>query len=101
MALRSKTKRRLFILGLVFTLLIGAATAVYLRYLQKRSADLAASRAAAMGAYAAGDYAAALPHFSKYLTESKAADKPRGRADTEALFAYGKSRAGVERGDNR
>jgi predicted Zn-dependent protease len=101
MPLRSKTKRRLSILGLVAVLLIGAGVAVYLRYLQKRNADLATWRAAAMTAYAAGDYAAALPNFGKYLAESKTAEQPRGKADTEALFAYGKSRMSVERGDNR
>ena len=100
MSIRPKTKRRVFILGLVFVLLFGAAAAVYLRYLQKRNADIATWRAAAMSAYAAGDYAAALPHFNKYLTASKAADQPRGEADTEALFAYGKSRASVI-ADNR
>lgn len=101
MSIRPKTKRRLIILGLAAVLVFGAGLAVYLRYLQKRGADLTASRAAAMSAYAAGDYAAALPHFSKYLAESKTADLPRGKADAEALFAYGKSRSHVERGDNR
>ena len=101
MPLRSKTKRRLSILGLVAVLLIGAGVAVYLRYLQKRNADLATWRAAAMASYAAGDYAAALPNFGKYLAESKTAEQPRGKADTDALFAYGKSRVSVERGDNR
>src|SRR5688572_10516231 len=100
MPIRPKTKRRVLILGLGFALLVAAGAAVYLRYLQKRNANLVAWRTAAMGAYAAGDYAAALPHFSKYLTESKAADLPRGKADTEALFAYGRSRASVI-GDNR
>ena len=49
-----------------------------------------------MKAYAAGDYAAALKDFSKYLDETRAADWKPGQADTEALFAYGKSRASVE-----
>lgn len=101
MSIRPKTKRRLLILGLAVVLMFGAGLGVYLRYLQKRSESLAASRAAAMSAYAAGDYAAALPHFSKYLAESKTADLAPGKADVEALFAYGKSRSRVERGDSR
>ena len=101
MSIRPKTKRRLFILGLAAFLVVGAGAALYLRYVQKRNAELAEWRRAAFVAYEAGDYPVALEHFSKYLAESKTADRPRGKADTEALFAYGKSRASVERSDNR
>src|SRR3954470_110781 len=96
MALRSKTKRRLSILGLVAVVLIGSAMAVYFRYVKQRAADLAAWRAAAMSAYHAGDYAAALPHFAKYHTEARTGQMQRGQVDLEALFAYAKSRASVE-----
>ena len=96
MRIRPKTKRRLIVLALGVLVLIGGAVGVYLRFLQKQNAKIAASRAAAMSAYAAGDYAAALPHFDRYLTLSKTAERGAAGADTEALFAYGKSRASIE-----
>jgi tetratricopeptide (TPR) repeat protein len=96
MAIRTKTKRRLFILGLAFALLVGAGAAVYFRYVQKRAAEMAAWRSAGMAAYASGDYAGALPHFAKYHTEARTGQQPRDKVDLEALFAYAKSRASVE-----
>jgi Tfp pilus assembly protein PilF len=96
MPIRPKTKRRVMILGLVALLIVGAGAAVYFRYVQKRNAELAAWRSAAMAAYAAGDYAAALPHFAKYHTEARTGQLPRDRVDLEALFAYARSRASVE-----
>jgi hypothetical protein len=96
MNIRPKTKRRLIILAVGLLVLVGAGFGVYLRYVQQRNVRIAAERAAAMKAYAAGDYAGALKDFSKYLDETRAADWKPGQADTEALFAYGKSRASVE-----
>src|SRR4051794_21229875 len=96
MNIRPKTKRRLIILAVGVLVLVGAGFGVYLRYVQQRNVRIAAERAAAMKAYGAGDYAAALKDFSKYLDETRAADWKPGQADTEALFAYGKSRASVE-----
>src|SRR3954470_16896890 len=96
MAIRPKTKRRVLILGLVALLVVGAGAGVYFRYVQKRNAELAAWRSAAMSAYAAGDYAAALPQFAKYHTEARTGQLSRDQVDLEALFAYAKSRASVE-----
>ena len=96
MPMRTKTKRRLLILGVAFALLVGAGATVYFRYVQKRAGEMAAWRSAAMSAYEAGDYAAALPHFARYHTEAKTGQQPREKVDLEALFAYAKSRASVE-----
>src|SRR5688572_11490836 len=101
MSLRSKTKRRLFIVAAALLVVVGAGVAVYLRYLQKHNATVAGYRARAMSLYAAGEYDAALNQFNRYLTLSKTAEKPAGKADTEALFAYGKSRAAIETPANR
>ena len=101
MSIRAKTKRRLIVVAVGLLLVFGAGLGVYLRYLQKFDAAVAAHRKNAMAAYAAGDYAGALPHFDKYLTLSKTAERPAGKADTEALLAYGKSRAAIETPSNR
>ena len=96
MNIRPKTKRRLVILAVGLLVLVGAGFGVYFKYVQQRNLRIANERAAAMKAYAAGDYAGALKDFSKYLDDTRAADWKPGQADTEALFAYGKSRASVE-----
>ena len=101
MPIRAKTKRRLSILGLAFVLSVAAGAGVYFRYVQKRNAEMAGARRAAMSAYAVGDYAAALPHFAKYHTEAKTGQRGRDDVDLEALFAYAKSRASVELGNAR
>lgn len=101
MPIRPKTKRRLSILGLAFVLIVAAGAGVYFRYVQKRNAEMAGWRQAAMSAYLAGDYAAALPHFSRYHAEAKTGQRGRDDVDLEALFAYAKSRSSVERPNAR
>lgn len=96
MNIRPKTKRRLIILAIGLLVVVGAGVAVYGRYVQQRNTRIAGQRAAAMKAYAAGDYSTALKHFSKYLDETRASEWKPGTGDPEALFAYGKSRASVE-----
>src|SRR4051812_42293509 len=114
MYIRPKTKRRLVILGGAFALiciLIFGGYLVHARWglggggfalicipicggslvpPRRARAELAKSRNAALTAYAAGDYAAALPHFSVYLSNSKTVNRTPGEADTEALLAYAK-----------
>ena len=101
MYLRPKTTRRLLIIAavlLAFGVLAGTMWGVSAR----RSAErIAKARADAMAAFQRGDYAAALPHFSTYLTESKTHEKPAAEADVEALFAYGKSRRAVPMKNDR
>ena len=96
MNIRPKTKRRVIVLAVGALVLVGAGVGVYARYVQQHNARVAEYRAAAMRSYTAGDYAAALPDFDKYLTLSKTAEREASGVDAEALFAYGKSRASVE-----
>ena len=73
----------------------GIAAAAWVVNARKSAARIARAREDAMAAYARGDYAAALPSFSTYLSESKTAEKGPDVADVEALLAYGKSRQAV------
>lgn len=101
MYLRPKTARRLLIIAavlLAFGVLAGTMWGVSAR----RSAErIAKARADAMAAFHRGDYAAALPHFSTYLTESKTYEKGPAEADVEALLAYGKSRRAIPMKNDR
>src|SRR3712207_8653919 len=66
-----------------------------IRYWRDWSSDVCSSDLNAMAAFARGDYAGALPEFSTYLKESKAAEEGPATADVEALLAYGKSRQAI------
>src|SRR4051812_48639898 len=95
MNLRPKMKRRLVILlGVLFSS-ASIAFGIYAHAQYKIGKRIDEERAAAMAAYRAGDYAGALPHFNFYLDKTKTQEKGPGKADTEALFAYGKSRMNV------
>lgn len=95
MHFRPKTIRRVLILGVLLLAIGGVAFAAWAANARQSAARIARARENAMAAYAKGDYAGALPHFSTYLTESKTADQGPEAADAEALLAYGKSRQAV------
>jgi tetratricopeptide (TPR) repeat protein len=92
MSLRSKTKRRLFILiGLL--LLVGAGLFWVIRGPRVRDAARAAEvRKAGMELYARGDHAAAMPKLSDYLALVKIGQTQPTEAELEALFAFGDCR---------
>jgi tetratricopeptide (TPR) repeat protein len=95
MYLRPKTTRRLLILGAVLVVIGGLAGTMWAINARRSAERIARARESAMDAFRRDDHAAALPHFSTYLTESKTADKGPAEADVEALLAYGKSRRAV------
>ena len=95
MHLRPKTTRRLLILGGVLLGVAALAVTVWIVSSRKTAARIAKAREGAMAAYAKGDYVAALPLFAEYLTDTRTAEKAPGKADVEALLAYGKSRLAI------
>jgi tetratricopeptide (TPR) repeat protein len=95
MHLRPKTTRRLLILGGILCGLAAIAVTVWIVSSRKTAARIAKAREGAMTAYAKGDYVAALPLFAEYLTDTRTAEKAPGKADVEALLAYGKSRLAI------
>jgi Flp pilus assembly protein TadD len=95
MHLRPKTVRRLMILGLVFVMLSGVVGTIWAVNRTKAANRVSKAREDAMAAFEKGDYAAALPHFSTYLTGVKSNEKIPGDTELEAILAFGKSRQAV------
>jgi tetratricopeptide (TPR) repeat protein len=95
MHLRPKTTRRLLILGGILLGLAAIGVTVWIVSSRKTAARIAKAREGAMEAYKKGDYVAALPLFGEYLTDTRTAEKAPGKADVEALLAYGKSRLAI------
>lgn len=93
--MRAKTTRRLLILGGIVFGIAAIAMTIWIVSSRKAATRIAKAREGAMAAYGKGDYVAALPLFSQYLTETRTADKAPGKADVEALLAYGKSRLAI------
>ena len=93
--MRAKTTRRLLILGGIVFGIAAISMTIWIVSSRKAATRIAKAREGAMAAYAKGDYVAALPLFSQYLTETRTAEKAPGKADVEALLAYGKSRLAI------
>ena len=83
------------IIGAVLLVMAALAGTMWAVSARRAAERIARARENAMAAFHRGDHAAALPHFSTYLTESKTAEKGPAEADVEALLAYGKSRRAV------
>jgi len=92
MSLRSKTKRRLLIL-ITLCLVVGLGLFWVLRRPSVRNAAQTAElRESGMADYGRGDYLAAMPKLSQYLSEVKINQKDPSDQELEALYAFGDCR---------
>lgn len=92
MSFRSKTKRRLILL-VGFCLLVAAGAFWMLRGPNSRaSAAKAELWRDGMAEYGRGDYLAAMPKLSQYLSDAKISQKDPSEQELDALFAFGDCR---------